>query len=213
MRYYRHQEDADWDGPALPDGTTFSDVKDKIRRALYEEQHGLCAYCMRELRLEDPQLRIEHFYPRESCKDELISWKLDYGNLLLCCNGCADGGSVTCDVCKGSTQLKTIPNPAGHHGIEESVSYETDGRILWQGKHIDDFDKTLNLNCRTLKYLRMTVWSAYKRRLHKDTLKADYLSKQIDKLSNPSTSHWQPFVGCILYHLRRKYRQIKNNKR
>ena len=35
--------------------------KDEIRNALFREQHGLCAYCMRKIRPQGESMKIEHY--------------------------------------------------------------------------------------------------------------------------------------------------------
>lgn len=61
---------------AIPEGDTKSirsyfDClnKETIRTALLEEQHGLCAYCMRRIENKGASTTIEHWIP--------LSWKRD----------------------------------------------------------------------------------------------------------------------------------------
>lgn len=92
----------------------------QIRRTLWDQQHGLCAYCEKQLPRPDSvnhRTKIEHFHPQnteewtEECAtcsnaastlDASTSWK----NLLLVCEG-RDGGSkdLTCDSAKGNTDI------------------------------------------------------------------------------------------------------------
>ena len=44
--------------------------KEKIRQSLVEEQHGLCAYCMRRIQNSD-KMSIEHWYPLSNSKLDL----------------------------------------------------------------------------------------------------------------------------------------------
>lgn len=156
---YRHQKGACWDGPAMEDGTTFTEVKAAIRCKLWEEQHGLCAYCMCRIPKGDENAcKIEHYKPRSLYPDK----ELDYGNLLLCCTG--NKQEFTCDSSKDNLELKHLPNPAQQGDVfAASIKYGNDasivGKDLWQA----DIDKILNLNSKTLKKNRLAV----KKRLFK----------------------------------------------
>lgn len=58
--------------------------KSEIMSALYKEQHGLCAYCMRKIDPSKPGLaRIEHYEALSKNKEKV----LDYQNYLAVCNG------------------------------------------------------------------------------------------------------------------------------
>ena len=60
--------------------------KDIIREALLEEQHGLCAYCMKRLKDDGRHTTIEHLIPHSRDKEK----SLDYGNMAAGCKGGAD---------------------------------------------------------------------------------------------------------------------------
>ena len=91
-----------------------------IRKALWERQGGVCAYCERRLRNPDEldhRTRIEHFHPQHTtiwggdCSrssgatdqgDSTTHWH----NLLLCCDGFESAGrEFTCDKAKGNTDI------------------------------------------------------------------------------------------------------------
>lgn len=57
------------------------DIKYELRNSLIKEQYGLCCYC--GLKLEPPNMHIEHFKPQSNFK----SLTLDYNNLHLSCMG------------------------------------------------------------------------------------------------------------------------------
>jgi|GEM_PF-3501434 len=57
------------------------DQKKAMRGKLAEEQHGLCAYCMR--RVPEDELRIEHYRSRATDPSQVFSWS----NLLGVCEG------------------------------------------------------------------------------------------------------------------------------
>ena len=92
---------------AIKDGNTsairseFDNLpKDTIRESLLEEQHYLCAYCMRKIQ-NNSHTSIEHWFPLSKNKDQA----LDYRNMLAVCDGGENWkGSgkkiLCCDACK-----------------------------------------------------------------------------------------------------------------
>lgn len=56
--------------------------KNEVKEVLLHEQHGICAYCMRRIRM-DSHSRVEHLVPLSSSKDKAI----DYNNMLGVCDG------------------------------------------------------------------------------------------------------------------------------
>ena len=84
--------------------------KNEVKAVLIHEQRGLCAYCMRRIRM-DSHSRIEHFIPLSADKEKAI----DYGNMLGVCDG---GEKITgqqghhilcCDAHKRETVISTSP--------------------------------------------------------------------------------------------------------
>lgn len=93
-------------------GTDY-ESKQELRKSLYKEQGGLCAYCMKRLSNEfDRNVltrnKIDHIKPRESCtRNE----RMDYNNMVLCCSG-TTFGITHCDTHKGSLSHTLSPlNP------------------------------------------------------------------------------------------------------
>lgn len=74
--------------------------KEDIRQNLLKEQGYLCAYCMR--RIHAGNMKIEHWYPEDKLSE---IEKLDYKNMLGCCEGHIEGQKGkddTCDTHKGN---------------------------------------------------------------------------------------------------------------
>ena len=63
--------------------------KNEVKKILIHEQHGICAYCMRRIRM-DSHSRVEHLTPLSKDKDKAI----DYSNMLGVCDG---GEKITGD--------------------------------------------------------------------------------------------------------------------
>ncbi|MBF4590697.1 hypothetical protein [Curtobacterium sp. VKM Ac-1395] len=117
-----------------------------IRRVLWEQQGGRCAYCERRLRhwdRDDHQTRIEHFHPQNGnvwssvCKlrsgaatqtKASTTWK----NFLLCCNGeePLDKSFHRCDVTKYNTDIcETFRNPRDWDG-DRLVDIKRSGKAV-----------------------------------------------------------------------------------
>lgn len=187
-------------GPALANGLTLSMVKKDVREALYREQHGLCAYCLRSISLEES--KIEHFLPRSRCPEKT----LDYHNLLLCCPGRCRGNEFTCDTSKHNNLLKQVFNPADpKRNIENFVSYDGDFSLLWDGKSEpdDDINLHLNLNCKSLKYNREQAWRNFFQLLVRKykTAKDVRIKKELAHLREIDNPTWTPYVGYISFRL------------
>lgn len=119
--------------------------KDDIRDALLKEQGYLCAYCMR--RISNDSMKIEHWYPEKLLSTDLE--KLEYSNMLGCCEGHMDGGRFKDDICdthKKSTKIKVDPTDIR---TIEKISYKrATGEICSKDSDIQrDLNDTLNLNC------------------------------------------------------------------
>ena len=52
--------------------------KEELREAILQEQHHLCAYCMRRIHNDGRRMRIEHWFPLSHSKYKAI----DYSNML-----------------------------------------------------------------------------------------------------------------------------------
>lgn len=50
--------------------------KQELRDTLFKEQFGLCCYCMKAIKNEPLQIKIEHFLPKETYKpNEVFEYK------------------------------------------------------------------------------------------------------------------------------------------
>lgn len=214
---YRKQEDADWDGPALPNGTTFSDVKQAIRRTLYKEQRGLCAYCMQELPdpdapdnteaiINSSKTKIEHFFPRELSEGPFAYRRSDYRNMLLCCDGGAHhhSGALTCDSAKGNRVLSHVPNPASGDDVEAQLTYSHDGRLSAPQEWMEEISTVLNLNddnlCLARKVTRSRFLKVCKERYKIRSLTPEKARYLLEKFCHRRIG----YIGIILDLLRRR---------
>ncbi|WP_373077466.1 hypothetical protein [Fusobacterium varium] len=175
------------------------EVKDKIRTSLLEEQGYICAYCMKKLKDDSSQIKIEHYVARTEENE------LDYKNLLAVCKG-NEGEpfeNQTCDTRKGSQEIKI--NPQENRDIL-TVSYTNDGRIKSTNKDYQkDFDDTLNLNSTLgLVPLRKSALDSLKRKLYER--KTHLTRETIEKIYNKylEANVKESYVGILLWYLQKK---------
>ncbi|GAB2558817.1 HNH endonuclease family protein [Nocardia heshunensis] len=166
-----------------------------IRRALWEEQGGHCAYCERTLRdpdRPDHQTRIEHFHPQsaslwtETCatcsgagdnRDAPTRWT----NLLLCCDGNQQAGKdFTCDKSKANSHICADFRNPKTWSQPQVVVIDRDGRArpapgLPHGA-VAVIDNVLRLNTNHLIAARKRAMSAYLREIHASKTKHHGLS-------------------------------------
>ena len=126
-----------------------SDVREAIKKALYLEQKGICAYCM--CRLKGETMQVEHYIPQHDQQgnyNEALS--VDFYNMLAVCPGRkntpnASYNVLTCDQHKGN-QILTV-DPRNEYSVGK-IKYDKAGIIYSTDSNIDyDLNVVLNLNC------------------------------------------------------------------
>lgn len=170
---YRNSENSSYDDYPM---------KDSLRRALVDEQSGLCCYCMGRIEPCSKKMRIEHWRSRARYPDE----QLKYVNLLGACQG-GHGQPPEkqhCDVRKGSEDIKYNPaNRRDHHAFE-TIGYGIHGGIYSGDSEFNEqLDNTLNLNMDAIKNRRKReldqIRKWYKKRSPNRTqLEAELLSRE-----------------------------------
>ena len=206
--------------------------KSEIRDALLEEQHYICAYCMKRIRNSDGfemvHMTIEHFVPLSKDKERA----LDYNNYLGVCMGGkdVDGPSdrlLCCDASKGNEEGLTV-NPLDE-SMMEYIAYKSDGTIYCletagdlTEQINDDLNKVLLLNGKLgqdtatglVKGRRDAYLQArgiYERLAKKDRLTSAQISKKIREIEQ--MEKYPEFVGTILFFLKRKYKQLVRHEK
>ena len=204
---------------------SYFDSLDKklIRDNLVDEQHGLCAYCMKRIRKEDT-IVIEHF---KSIKNK--EFALDYQNMYGCCDGGrniikSDKKILCCDASKKDREL-TI-NLQDENFIS-SIKYTHDGFIASSDYRADmEINNVLCLNGLrdekgNLKYDTATQIVAGRRaayrsfanqmeKLNKKLGNKERMYAEIKKMINniENSDEFPEFAGVTLYFLRRRLRNI-----
>ena len=186
--------------------------KKEIRETLLEEQHGLCAYCMRRLSSPD-DVKIEHWFPLSEARDTAI----DYQNFLGSCDGIYSENQQPCSCCdkkKSGTIIKIDPR---QQWMMDCIQYESNGTISFAApdnmdsdtkKQIDrDINETLCLNGEEseLTLHREKVYRSCKKTLKQLYLKnkcsvhnVEQLIRELEKMPQ-----YPEYVGVMLFYYKR----------
>ena len=193
--------------------------KSEVKAVLIHEQRGLCAYCMRRIRM-DSHSRIEHFIPLSADKERAI----DYSNMLGVCDGGEkttgqQGHILCCDAHKKETEISISPL---NKLQMDRIAYKPDGTIFTEPKDAameEDINETLLLNgvrkpdgsimdtsTEILKGRRDAYDRA--RRMMENLNKSGKctsatVKKIVDKLLNQAER--EEYVGVKLYYFGKKY--------
>lgn len=159
-----------------------------VRAQIYQDQHGLCAYCEISIKFAEDEadiddFRVEHFHPKSDTVPNGKNWHLAWNNLLGVCHGgsqkdvpeaerrySARKNDRSCDVPKGGQDLSgIILNPLKiPAGVRLFRYAEYSGKIIMderscplklQRKAINSV-RELNLNAPRLQRLRKAVIEA-----------------------------------------------------
>ena len=211
--------------------------KDQIRQALYEEQHELCAYCMKRITPSGSEMKIEHYEALSEDKEKA----LDYQNYLgVCYGGEKDGDDkvriLCCDAERKDRKL-TI-NPWNRRQIEAIGYYRTGEIFVRQDKGLDqeltdamqkDIDDILHLNgekdaegriirdtssklIANRRRICDSVHSQFERWDKKHQLTLEYLQEVISKLEKQLEGNGiaEEYIGVRLYLYKRKQEQLRH---
>lgn len=196
--------------------------KNDVKAVLIREQRGLCAYCMRRIRM-DTSTRVEHFVPLSVDKEKAI----DYYNMLGVCDGgekCKgeQGHILCCDAHKGENKIHI--NPLNRVQMDK-ISYKPDGIIFTQPRDErmeQDINETLRLNGVRKKdgSFRDTSTEILKGRrdaydrargmMEKLGRSGKCTSAAVKKLMDAlwDKEEREEFVGVKLYYFRKKYHSL-----
>lgn len=113
--------------------------KNEIRQSLLEEQHGLCAYCMKRIVNEELHTTIEHWAPLSKDKNNA----LDYHAFFAVCKGGADmpgearQRGLCCDASKGDTEITIDPRD---REMMSHIIYKKDGSMEFKPRTPSGWD-------------------------------------------------------------------------
>lgn len=106
-----------------------------IKKSLFVEQDGYCAYCLRKI---DNKCRVEHFAPRSKYPN--LIW--DYKNMLGVDNEDVSKYNGLCESGKGNKEIRISPLSKTHM---DGIYYLPNG-FLKHDEYQNDIDTVLNLN-------------------------------------------------------------------
>lgn len=157
----------------------------QVKKAILQDQHGLCAYCEISIKLAETEnevddFRVEHFYPKNATQEHGHNYHLDWRNLLGVCHGgsqpyvpdaqwrySSQKRDRSCDVPKAGKEIsEMILNPLKVPGKVRLFRYaEHNGRMYVDEKscprHLQlkarSTIKELNLNAPRLMRMRLAV--------------------------------------------------------
>ncbi len=198
--------------------------KEAIRKKILQEQHSLCAYCMK--RIDDNPLHttIEHWFPLSKDKERA----LDYNNMIGVCKGgssvnLTDGSKreLCCDAYKGDTEITISPLKQEHMKL---IKYTKDGKIYTSDSELDkDITEKLRLNgifnsdgsfkCDTSTGLVKGRRDAYKKSVtiieflaNKGKLTSAAIRKEIDNIEKKEVM--EEYAGVVIFFLEKKYKML-----
>lgn len=194
-----------------------SKPREDIRRQLWEEQNGLCAYCMCKIKAPE-DVRIEHYnarHPKSGTYDAANT--LDYKSMLGVCYGNSLQPGVseedkTCDAHRGNIPLTVDPRDI--YSIRK-ICYTSNGYITSTDTEIKkDVEETLNLNCKasSLPENRKNVLIQVKREIKKmcGNRNHDTYLAVLEKVYKRYTEQQRPipYCGIVISWLEKQLRII-----
>lgn len=179
--------------------------KDNLREALFQEQRGICCYCMGTIFPDVKYMKIEHFKSQK----EYPELQLKYWNLLGSCKG-NEGQNLKdqhCDSFKLSKKLTFYP-PDSSSAIEDLIYYRNDGTIGSTNIQLNvEIEEVLNLNVKILKLRRKAALDGFKEGLkkYKGGIPKATLSRWLKYRHGTSNNDTlQPYCMMIVYWLKKK---------
>lgn len=201
-----------------PGATSWGAVSERaeLREALFEEQHGLCAYCLSRLPGTGPDhMRIEHWEPRSTTAGRKM--QLLWSNLLGVCLGEVGPEGrpeerFHCDRYRGNLPLRV--HPARHPPDAATLfRYTPVGEVLPEPSAgapgvdaVRDTIDHLNLNIERLRRNRAAIIERLRQRL-RDGMRPTELEALIARNSRPSEGTLPEYCEIARKYLAKKKRQ------
>jgi uncharacterized protein (TIGR02646 family) len=195
--------------------------KDALRRALVEEQRGLCCYCLQPIQPDGARMKIEHWHSQERYKKDPDE-RLLYWNLLGVCKGNEGQPEADqhCDTFKGERDLSR--NPAiPLHNVEALIHYLPNGRIASSNAQFDaELNGVLNLNVPYLVNSRLGELRAFQKtlikrpvllnesRANRRKVRQSWGSLLSEWEGNSNFGDLKPFCGVIVYWIKKKLARV-----
>jgi uncharacterized protein (TIGR02646 family) len=207
-----------------------ADTKSKLKKALLNEQGGLCCYCMQNINVEN--MRIEHFKPQSKYNGKVFNdgitypdLTLKYDNLLAACHGHEtdperNGNDIRhCDVKKGNIEI-TIDPTDSIHNCENQVKYKKSTNpndrnlfgveIFSDDPQINsDLNDTLNLNMVYIKGNRGGILKGLLDYMHRaygqNGWSVNSIRNEINKWCNRTNdNNFREYCMVVVYFLKKR---------
>ena len=196
--------------------------KNDVKEILLHEQHGICAYCMRRIHM-DNHSRVEHLLPLSKNKEKAI----DYNNMLGVCDGGEkitgrQGHILCCDAHKGETEIKLSPL---NKTQMDKIAYDSEGKIYTEPRDADmekDINDVLLLNgiqksdgtvrdtATELLKGRKDTYERARKMMNRLNAKGKCTSVTVTKLIEElyNSDEREEYAGVKLYYFRKKYNSL-----
>lgn len=215
------EEPAEWTAYRNTNGARYKSIPE-LRKALYNEQGGICAYCMQglideykvptnaeyigdPLKPERVTNRIEHIKCRE--REEYEKYELDYSNMVMCCCGKSYSADYKlaehCDVAKGSKDILFTPFD---EDFINSVSYDEEGIISSSNETCKvQLEVVLNLNENMLVEYRRRAYKVIGETIRSRKWKVSEMRLFLKNLEerDRETGRFKPFCGVSIYYVKK----------
>lgn len=196
--------------------------KDSIRNTLLNEQHGLCAYCMRRIH-NDNSTTIEHWTPLSENKEKA----LQYSNFLGVCHGGRKSETehnkvLCCDASKGEKEIQISPWNESHmrdiaytsagiiYTLSENPEFEEDiNNTLCLNGLLDNKGNFVDTSTEIVKGRRDSIqWCTdlYKALDRQGKCTSSALKKKIDQIEQAEVM--PEYAGVKLFFLKKKYQEL-----
>ena len=196
--------------------------KNEVKAVLLHEQHGICAYCMKRIHM-DNHSRVEHFVPLSRNKKMAI----DYNNMLGVCDGGEkttgnQGHILCCDAHKKETEIMISPL---NKAQMDKIVYDSEGRIYTKPRDdgmerdinevlllngIQKKDGTVRDTSTELIKGRKDAYGRAKRMMETLNTKGKCTSATLKKIMDElyKKEERDEFVGVQLYYFRKHYNSL-----
>lgn len=180
--------------------TSFTDIKQEIRKHLCEEQGYICCYCMRRINPAAESMQIAHIKNQA----DHINLDCQYSNMLGSCS-CGD----TCNQKQKNHDIKYSPaDPA--HSILELIEYDKDGTIKSTDADFNiDLNLHLNLNSAKLfiKQNRAAIYASICKEMKKVTSFAEKKAKArrlLEFWKSRADGKLREYCGVAIWYLEKQ---------
>lgn len=196
--------------------------KNEVKEILLHEQHGICAYCMRRIRM-DGHSRVEHLVPLSKDKEKAI----DYRNMLGVCDGgeqiAGDYGHILCcDAHKKETEISTSPFDKVQM---DKIAYDKNGKIYTEPRDevmerdinevlllngIQKKDGTVRDTSTELLKGRKDAYDRARKMMDLLNRKGKCTSGTLQKIMDDlyDSNEREEYVGVMLYYFRKHYNSL-----